>query len=409
MRSDYPVRLGGVFLHGLGDRPFDRVLSPTNLTWLANNCDVVAIPPQLLSPGEFVPVVRAHPAFTPLLYLHASSNSADPTAMGMVGGWQPAMKKWQLLGPNGKPLPYMTPKGYWMDYTLPAWEAFWKSRAIQMMKLTGAQGVVASDLPIGNTFVPAHLLHYDGKADLIRATADFLRAVYDRGYYLLAPSSAGFDLLEGEATLPIAGAASERNLRGRLWDEFYPEMDGCWAEGWVMPYWANAPLPEADWEIEMEAADRAAKSGQVFIADAAYRNTDELVYALASYLLVARRSSRFVFQPMPLTPGEAVDAGLDLHLFQAEVLKNAAWFNAPLGAAIQERHQVIGIGGGVWRRAFEFGAVYVNSSDSRSVSVDLAGGMRLPTGETVHRVDLPPHSGAILLFIPQAPTPGKHP
>ncbi|MDE2126338.1 MAG: hypothetical protein KGJ62_07095 [Armatimonadetes bacterium] len=396
-------------MHGLGDQPFDRLLSATKLTWLANNCDVIAIPPQLLPPGAFAPAVRAHPAFTPLLYLHASSNSEDSSAMGMVGDWQPAMKKWQLLGQNGKPVPYLAPKGHWMDYTLPAWEAFWKARAIRLMQQTGAQGVVAADLPIGNTYVPSHLLHYDGRADLIRATADFLRATYDRGYYLLAPSSAGFDLLVGQATLPIAGAASERNLRGRLWDEFYPEMDGCWAEGWVRPYWANAPLPEADWEVEMEAADRAAKSGQVFIADAAYRNTRELVYALASYLLVARRSSRFVFQPMPLAPGQAVDAGLDLSVFQNEIKRNSAWFNAPLGAAIQERHQVIGIGGGVWRRAFEFGAVYVNSSDGRTVTVDLAGGMRLPTGPVVHQVVLPPHSGAILLFIPQAPKPEKRP
>ena len=65
----------------------------------------------------------------------------------------------------------------------------------------------------------------------------------------------------------------------------------------------------------------------------------------------------------------------------------------------------LSVGGGpVWRRNFQFGDVYVNSDERKTVSVLFAGAMRRLSGQLVSRIDLPPHTGAVLLYTSAPPT-----
>lgn len=409
-RPACPIRLGGVYTLDLAS---DRVamensasrgtqLSAANQQWIRENCDVIALDASTVRPDTFRRMIAAqvkHITLTPLLFVYASSLYEQPNHKGSVGGWQPAMTDWTLRAVNNQETPHPDTGGHWMDFDSPQWATHWTNKVLWLARNLGAQGVVAAELPISNTFVPNRLKKYKTQADRMEATTRWLTAVRAKGRYLLIPSALGFDELAGHTTLPTPPFAEEPELKGRLWDEYYPLTDGAWAEGWVEPYWAPAPLPESIWEMHVEAADRAARNDQVFIAAAAYRNDAELEYALASYLLIAKREGRVVFQPMPVLSGHRVDAGFSLAMLKAELARRKSYFNVPLGVGMQERHLVRVEGGNVWRREFAFGVVYVNSSDTHTLKLHMAGPMRRVNGEKVREVTLPPHSGAILMYI----------
>ena len=195
--------------------------------------------------------------------------------------------------------------------------------------------------------------------------------------------------------------ALEPELSGRVWDELFPLTDGAWVEGWVTPYWSGKPLPDAQWELHIEAADRAARMDQVFIACAAYHNDDELEYVLASFLMACHAQGRFCLQPMPLRPGQPADAGYSLAAFRKEVTAKADFFNPTLGRPTQERHPIRVDGGDVWRRQFQGGDAYVNSDDNRAKTLHFSGKMRRLNGKVIRQLVMPPHSGAILQYMAQ--------
>jgi hypothetical protein len=137
----------------------------------------------------------------------------------------------------------------------------------------------------------------------------------------------------------------------------------------------------------------------VFIAATPYRNDAELEFALASYLLIVHHQGRCVFQPLPIDSKGSVQEGYSLANLRHIVAAKSYLLNVRLGdLAFQERHQVPIQGGLVWRRTFQFGVVYVNSSDTHHCSLQLGGGMLRANGQRVKQVELPPHSGVILLY-----------
>ena len=398
-----PVRIGGVFTSGLAQGPVlagmrdgQRKLSAENRDWIARNCDVIALSPSDIDVDTFPAINKIQKLFTPLLYLYASSNY-ETEHRGSVGGWQPAMAGWVLRSGNGNEVPYAEPKGHWMDFANPDWASFWAGRAQALTDQYGAYGVAVAELPLGNTYVGADLQKYHSVADRAAATKSWL-SVVRKGYRnLLIPSGIGFDLAAGHATPEPDLSFTAPALAPRLWNDYFSLIDGAWCEGWIQPYWDRLPLSESLWETQMQAADRAGRIGQAFIVGAAYRNEQELEFAIASYLLIAHNQGRVVFQPMPIRPNEPADAGFNLAVLRREVQERPNYFRIPLGVGMQERHRFPAQGGDVWRRNFQFGDVYVNSDERKTMSVLFAGGMRRLSGKIVRRVDLPPHSGVVLL------------
>jgi hypothetical protein len=288
-----------------------------------------------------------------------------------------------------------------MDFGSAAWAHYWRDRVIGLVGHYGAQGVAVAELPTGNTFVGNDLLKYRTDGDRMEATLRWLKEVRAPNRYLMIPSALGFDLLLGRPTIALPPGSQQPELSGRLWDEFFPYIDGGWSEGWLRPYWASRPLPEKQWEIHLEAADRYARSGQVFIAAYAYSNVRELEFGLASYLLVNHRQGRFIFQPIPQDAPGRPDAGNSLAKARKEIHARRAYFNVALGPALQERVLVPSDRNFVWWRPYALGMVYVNSSERDTVTVRFGGPMRLVNGNRVRRVVLKPQSGAILLYEPQ--------
>ncbi len=402
--ADIPVRLGGVYTTGLGsDARVDlasgssRKLSAENREWIAANCDVIALSPAEIDPDTFPKIIAAQRLFTPLLYLYASSLH-ETEHRGSVGVWRPSMQEWALRRGDGREAPFPERGGHWIDFANEDWAHYWAERSNALIRQYGAFGVTVAELPLGNTFAGTDLMHYHTALDRARASLTWLGVVRKEFRNLLIPSAIGFDLAAGHSTSDPGTSFTAPALIPRLWNDFYPLTDGAWCEGWIQPYWDRLPQSETLWETQMEAADRAGRIGQVFIAGAAYRNDRELEFALASYLLIVHNQGRVVFQPMPIVPGEAPDSGFSLATLQREVLKRPAFFRIQLGRGMQERHQIPAAGGLVWRRNFQFGDVYVNSDESKTVDVRFAGLLRRVTGELVSRVVLPPHTGAILLY-----------
>ena len=407
---DNPVRLGGVYISGLGtqsdsstSQPNVEKLSAANVDWIAANCDVIALSPTDIDRDTFPTIIKKQKLFTPLLYLYASSLH-ETDHRGSIGRWQPDMEKWALRRADGSEVPHPEHGGHWMDFADANWAEFWKGRLNTLTQEYGAFGVAAAELPLGNTFVGNDLQHYHNSADRAEATLKWLQVVRKGYRNLIIPSAIGFDLAAGHVTPEPNTPFTAPALPPRLWNDFFALTDGAWCEGWVQPYWDRLPLAESLWETQMQAADRAGRMGQVFIAGAAYRNDKELEFALASYLLIVHNQGRVVFQPMPVRPGERPDSGFSLATLKREVRSKPGFFRIPLGRGMQERHQVPAVGGPVWRRNFQFGDVYVNSDENKSVSVLFAGNLRRVDGRVVRRVDLPPHTGAILLYTSESST-----
>jgi hypothetical protein len=408
IRPECPIRLGGVFLMGLGDASADYEdsagkgvkLSDSNRNWLAAHCDLAALSPNTIAPDTFPAVRRQQRLFTSLLYLYASSLYEQPDHKGNVGGWTPQMTAWTLRDSAGREAKHPDAGGHWMDFGNMLWAAHWRKQTELLAGHYGAFGALAAEMPQAEVAGREDLGKYKTQADRGVATEAWLRAAIDPGKYLLVPSALGFDQSIGHPTPAYPPGIAEPELVGRYWDQFHNITDGAWAEGWIYPYWADDPLPDATREIQMEAADRAARTDKVFLATTAYRTDAELEYVLASYLLVAKRQSRVVFQPMPLRPGQPTNAGMSLAVMKREVAEKSAYFDAPLGVALQERHSITLQDGSFWRRAYQFGDVYVNSNDDRSVTVELAGKMLRVNGKIVQRFVLAPHRGAILRYLP---------
>lgn len=406
IRPFNPIRLGGVFTMGLAEsgglmQPsalLGTQLSNDNLKWIGDNCDAAAFSPNCLHPGIFQSVMQQHPLFTPLLYLYATSISEKPDQEGSVGGWNSSLEPKILLDTNRKDMPYPSPDGHWMDFGSRTWAEHWRKRAAILTQRYGVQGVVAAELPVNNTFLPEKPGKYPNFNSLASATEKWLQLVHNPNRYLLVAAALQFGQISNHPTLATPPGGNEPGLSGLLWNQYYPFMDGAWYEGWVRPYWTGLPVSANEWERQLEAADRAALNGQVFIANAAYHNRAELEYALASYLLVSHKQGRLVIQPMPLRKGLRDDAGFSLAVMRREVSRYSSYFNIPLGAPHQSRHLIAVHGGSVWRRAFDYGVVYVNADNYRTVQIALGAPMVHPDGEKVSDVTLPPHSGAILLY-----------
>ncbi len=395
-----PVRLGGVYTSGLGGVKTtgeSEKLSTEKRHWIAANCDVIALSPTNIDRDTFASIIKEQKLFTPLLYLYASS-LYETEHHGSVGLWRPNMEKWVLRRGDGTEVPYPERGGHWMDFGNTEWADYWTGRLNTLTQEYGAFGVAAAELPLGNTFVGNDLQRYHTAADRAGATATWLKTVRKNYRNLIIPSAIGFDLAAGHPTPDPHTEFTAPALVPRMWNDFYLLTDGAWCEGWVQPYWDRLPLAESLWETQMEAADRAGRVGQVFIVGAAYRNDSELEFALASYLLIVHNQGRVVFQPMPVRPGERADTGFSLATLQHEVQSKPNFFRIPLGRGMQERHQIPVSGGPVWRRSFQFGDVYVNSNENKTVSVNFAGYLRRVNGQFVRSVSLPPHSGAILLY-----------
>lgn len=303
-----------------------------------------------------------------------------------------------LRSKAGKEISYPGRGIHWMDLSSKDWADHWKNRVEELVSLTGAQGVVTAELAVDNPALLKQQSQDTSASQRIAVTTSWLTSVRAARRFLMIPSGLAFDLPAGQATLPVPDGAEEPELTGRLWDHYFPLIDGAWVEGWVRPYWTDAPLTETVWERQLEAADRAGKLGQVFIAAAAYQNEAELDYVLASYLLVVHSQGRVVFQPMPLRKGERPDAGYSLKVLRREIAARPGYFNVRLGVPEQDRHLTPTLGGNVWRRAFQFGVVYVNPTDAKTVQVELGSMMKRLNGTSVKHVTLLPHSGVTLLY-----------
>lgn len=406
IRPANPIRLGGVFTRGLGDSPDlyensaqnSTKLSEANAKWITENCDVVALSPNTIEPQTFPSITHISPLFTPLLYVYGSTLYESDTIKGNVGGWKPEMVAWTLRDRQNREVKHPDGGAHWMDFGSTAWARHWRDRVIGLVGAYGAQGVAVGELPTGNTFVGNNLLKYRADSDRTHATTRWLQEVRAPNRYLMIPSALGFDGLVGRPTVSLPPGSEQPELMGRLWDEFYPYIDGGWSEGWLRPYWADRPLPEKHWELHLEAADRAARNGQVFIAAYAYRTLPELEFGLASYLLVNHRQGRLVFQPMPQDAPGRPDAGSSLAKVRKEIAARRAYFNVALGPALKERRLLPAEGGLVWRRVYYLGAAYVNSSAQNTITIRLAGPMRMINGKRVRQVVMKPQSGVILLY-----------
>ncbi len=416
-----PVRLGGTYTLGLGENEtpltdstrLGTPLSADNQKWLTSNCDVVALDAVNIKASTFSEIRALNRLFTPLLYLSATTIFEQPGHRRSISGWEPGMTAWEL--PVASKSPASNAAGairnggetgaHVMNLRSAEWAAHWRKQAGDLVGHYGAQGVLAVQLPTGTrSSATAGVQRTDGytaDSERIDATADWLRAVHDPSRFMLIPSGMGFEALTGKSTLPSENQA-EPELMGRGWDEFNTAIDGAWCEGWVRPYWTGAALSEQEWEVQLEAADRAVRVGQVFIASAAYHNAEELEYALASYLLVSKSQGRMVFQPLPLGASEPAFAGFSLAVARREVEKYDGFFNAQLGQAGQERHMLPTPSGNVWRRTYQFGEVYVNSDDRTSRVLAFGSPMRRLDGSQAKSITLPPHTGAVLLYMKQA-------
>lgn len=389
VRPGYPVRLGGIFTRGLGAGTLGDRLSPANSEWVVSHCDVACFYPAGIEPSTFTRMVAEQRAFTPLLFVSAAQLSSLP---GSVGKWQPGMAPWCASGALG----IGAHNVHMMDITNREWVRYWGKQVYDLLGRYQAMGIVASDLPV-NAAREGPALARDAAGPGAAATAAWLGLVHTPSIYQLVPAADGFNQVAGHPTLPLPDAQYEPELRGRLWDEYAPITDGAWMSQWLRSAQTGVPDTERVWEIEMEAADRAAKFGQVFIACAPYHSTSELEYALASYLLVAHRQGRLVFQPMPLRVNEPRSAGYSLAVMQRELKTHSELFDAPLASAFQQRHLVPSKAGHLWRRAYRFGTVYVNSADSGTATVDFGGPMMRLNGFLVRHLSLPPHTGVIVM------------
>jgi hypothetical protein len=418
IRDPFPIRLGMVATKGLSDDPL-RAFEPSDSMgadtekWLALHCDVLAVNAGSIQPETFPRMRKIQELFTPLLFTYASCVYDSPTHFGRVGGWEPGMADWQLKDKSGKPIKHPDADGHWMDPGNGGWIDYYGKHAFALAKKYHADGVIAAELGPANTFADLSKTRYASMPALVDATSQFLQKNHNPREYLLVPSGVGYDSLIGRPTLPVQAGRSEPQLSGRCWDEFEKMLDGAWAEGWIRPYWSTESLPENFWEVQIEAADRSGRlsedklSGDIFIAAFAYRNAEELEYGLACYLLASHMQSRLVFQPMPQYPGEPSNAGVSARVMRREYERYKNYFDAPLGIALQERHEIVLGGNSVWRRRFQNGDVYVNSHDSGTCSVDLAAPMMTLDGKMVKTFDLKPHSG-IILYNPIPPAaPGK--
>jgi hypothetical protein len=399
------------------------LLSPDHQQWIAEHCDVIALNVSNLTPQTYPNMMQKQQVLTTLLHFYATSIYEDDAKPGNVGGWRPEMKSWTLRDRAGKEVPHPETGGHWMDFGNELWAKHWRERALRLARDYAAYGAIASELPLGNTFVGNNLARYRTFEERIQATTRWLQAADFKNEYLLIPSALGFGALAGHPTLPTPPGTEQPHLSGRLWDEYYPMIDGAWAEGWLRLYWNGQAVPEKEWEISIEAADRASKNDQVFIACGAYRNDAELEYLLASYLLIARRQGRVVFQPMPLRPGLPNDAGFSLPILRQEFARRKDYFNLEMGYPLTERYKTqatkgtfwrpltktkevqVSTTGTVWRRAFQRGVVYVNPSDTVTAHLVLAGQWKRLNGTATTKIVLPPHSGAILLYPSSPPTP----
>lgn len=395
LQANCPLRLGGVFLSGLGK---DNYLSAENRKWIAENCDVAAFKPNSVTSNDFREITKLNRLFTPLLFLYASS-LYEKDHGGSVGGWDPAKLDWTLRNNKGEEVRHPDQGGHWMDFANTDWATHWSKQGSQLLKQYGAYGIVIAELPLGNNFVTEELQKYKTVGDRISATRDWLRAARPGIKNFLIPSASGFDLPSGNRAVSVdLGGVQTPTLSGRVWDDFYKMMDGAWSEGWVSPYWADAPVSESVWKMHLEAADRAGWNGQVFICAASYQNDAELEFALASYLLVVHNQGRVVFQPMPRRANEASDAGLDLSVLQREMREKPNYFRPLLGLGMQQRHPIRVQGGFVWKRGFQFGEVYVNSDDEDVAYIAFGGKMRRLDNSIVREVTLPPRTAAILFY-----------
>ena len=406
VRLQCPIRLGGVFTRGLADNPDWQEdsaaqsvkLSEANRAWMAQNCDVAAFPAVCLQPDTFPKTVREQTLFTPLLLAFASTLSEKPSVWGDVGGWEPRMSAWTLRDRQGREVPPPQQNSHWMDFANLDWAAHWQAQMATQVKAFGAFGAVISELPVANTAVGDNLAKYRTPSALADATSEWLRAVKTGNRFFVIPSALGFDRVAGHATLPTPPGTERANLRGSLWDEYYPVSDGAWDEGFLLPYWTDEIPSEAVREMRLEAADRAGTYGQTYIAAGAYHNAAELEFLLASYLLVARRQGRMVFQPMPISPlYDRDDAGRSFAVFKQQVISRRAYFDVPLGNATRERRLIVGMDTRVWEREYANGIVLVNSEDERSAVLRFSAEMRRVTGEKIREITLPPRSGLILL------------
>ena len=329
--------------------------------------------------------------------MFGSSLSENAGAWGNAGGWNAQAAAWTLRGRDGKELPNAEPQTHWMDYARPEWATHWGLQMTAQARQYGAEGSVIAELPTGGNALAG------GTADeaaRIKTTGDWLRIAHDRSPLLLIPSALGFDALAGHPTLATPPGTEQPELSGRLWDEYFPVTSGAWDENWLAPYWSDELQSEDTRELHLEAADRAARNDMVYIAAGAYRNDNELEFLLANYLMVVHRQGRLVFQPMPQLPFfEREDAGHSFAVFKQQIMSRRAFFDVPLGVALQERHVLLGLPVRVWRRVFQAGVVYVNSEDDRSITIPLGGPMKRVTGEVVREIALPPHSGMILLYM----------
>ncbi len=404
IRPAYAVRLGGVFSMGLskGSTPFEESanlaakVSDENRVWIGENCDLTAFDYVSLPPRFYAPIVRDHPLFTPMIRVSATKMFENNKHSESVGGWKDELLK-AALKPNSKIILPIDNQAHWMDCSSKEWASHWREQAYLEMRETAAQGVVATDLPVNPKF-PLWTSRNDTFPIRLQSASDFLQRVHAPVDYFLNVEATGFNTLAGHTTLPPAYSTGLSELSGRLWDELAPHIDGALVSGWVYPLGAAKPTIEKFWEIELEAADRYARQDKVFIAQAAYHNDTELEYVVASYLLVAHRQGRFVLQPMPVFPGRRLDAGLSLQVLQKELIDKSRYFNVKLGYSDQERHLISAEGGMVWRRAYDRGIVYVNSSDSITVRILMGGAMQRIDGSRVKLVQLKPHTGCILLY-----------
>lgn len=403
-----PVRLGGVFLYGLGDSadPMENSakagtpLSEESRKFLAAYCDVFALPPNVITPKTYPAMLKEQPLLVPLIYLSASTLYELEDYPGNAGGWKPAALEWTLRDEKGAEIPHPDKGGHWMDLGSKEWAEHWKLQAGRKTRTFGALGVVAAELMIGNPFLPEKLAKYPTLADRGEATAQWLRNA--RGDFNIFPSSTGFEQLVGHSITSLAENYREPELQGRFWDYLHPWCDGAWGEGWLYPYWSEYALPMETRRVQMAAGKRLSKNGGTFIATAAYHNDGELESLLAYYLLVSHKQGNMVFQPMPILPNAPADAGLSLAVLRQQVKEKPNLLQPPLGWANEEMvHVACGEGRVVLRRRYTEGVVYVNVDDRNVAHLNLGSELRRTSGEKVSFIDLAPNSGVILYNPPR--------
>ncbi|MEZ5670546.1 MAG: putative glycoside hydrolase [Alphaproteobacteria bacterium] len=279
---------------------------------------------------------------------------------------------------------------YLMNVGDAGWRAWYHDTVLAQLRMNGNDGVFLDSINVPNFLGAAEAWEPDLPAydppfeamwtEMIRGHIAYL-AGHELGRYLLVPNVGGW-------------------INGREDMSYFDEADGVWVEGFAL--WGDdAPLPEGDWQLQLNRVLRATRNGQAVITQSYVDGDRARTFATGSFLLAKGDHSYIILQG-----GAAMDW--------------PAQYEIPIGAPVDRPAGDIRTydpdGDGVYVRQFDNATVYVNArgpdDGGRRVSIQTAGWLALAEGSgrvevdgseasavgyrQVDRIELDPISAAIV-------------